>query len=1022
MKFRKIMLLAIFLVSLLAVSLVSAADNVTSDKVTVSDLSDSVSQSIEISDSSINTTCDDLECEDILESSDDGSALELEDEVILESTECDVVSIDESSWFFKDVVWYDGDYNEITHVDIHLIPLEDSITIFIEPYENMEVISEVDLAILNDYDHKIIKLPSELPGITSYNFTFNAKKVSFCVGFWYNETHLTNYANVNQTTIYSFNWCTWDNRTWYDFNLNNTGENYNVTNNTGSNNNTDNAEYLTFTALQYKIDNATDGSTITLENDYVYNSSIDTGGIEISKPLTIDGNNHIIDADSKSRIFNINSDNIVLKNIIFKGGSAGTGGAIINNINTVVSYSGNIIPNEHTAYNCEISSCDFINCHANNGRGGAIYNARPCTCNINSCNFINCSAMDTKDNPRGGGAIYGDSNCNINSCNFTGCSANYGGGAISTNYDTTCNINSCNFSDCSAEKGGAIFSGDYGIRENMANLYVENSIFTNNKASSDGGAICTSQSNLDVLNCIFINNYGDAINAESFYYSENTAVYPYSNEVSYHCNILIKDSNFTNNANDICGDDHTGKYIKVINCIFDDNNLTNDTSELNNLTNNTGDNSSETNATKTTPEIVVPHLDEPSEDGLIPVTLPNDATGTVTLTVDGKDYVFDVVDGKANVKLPDLGNGDYPYTISYSGDTKYKSFTTSGSLKVNITTVNPSDNTTNATENVTTGNTTDTNTTNSTGGNASETNTTKPTPEIVVPPLDKPSDDGSVTITLPSDATGKVTLSINGKSYNYVVENGVVNVIIPNLGDGDYPYTITYSGDTKYSSFTNNGSLKVNKTSVNPIENQTNSTVNPADNKTGNTENNTSHENTTVVDNSKIVASNVKVTYAAGSYYTITVYGTNGELADGETVKVTGKISKSLITTNGVAKFKVTQVPGTYKIIISALGKSVTKTIAVKHLVTLKTVTVKKSAKKLVLQATLGKINGKYLKNKKITFKFNGKKYTAKTNSKGVAKVTIKSSVLKKLKVGKKVTYQATYSKDTVKKTVKVKR
>jgi hypothetical protein len=85
-------------------------------------------------------------------------------------------------------------------------------------------------------------------------------------------------------------------------------------------------------------------------------------------------------------------------------------------------------------------------------------------------------------------------------------------------------------------------------------------------------------------------------------------------------------------------------------------------------------------------------------------------------------------------------------------------------------------------------------------------------------------------------------------------------------------------------------------------------------------------------------------------------------------------------------------------------------------------VTVKRSAKKLVLQATLGKVNGKYLKNKKITFKFNGKKYTAKTNKKGVAKVTIKSSILKKLKVGKKVTYQATYLKDTVKKTVKVKK
>lgn len=88
---------------------------------------------------------------------------------------------------------------------------------------------------------------------------------------------------------------------------------------------------------------------------------------------------------------------------------------------------------------------------------------------------------------------------------------------------------------------------------------------------------------------------------------------------------------------------------------------------------------------------------------------------------------------------------------------------------------------------------------------------------------------------------------------------------------------------------------------------------------------------------------------------------------------------------------------------------------------TLKKVKVKKSAKKLVLQATL-KINGKAVKGKVIKFKFNGKTYKAKTNKNGIAKVTIKKSVLKKLKVGKKVKYQASYGKTTAKRTVKVKR
>ena len=88
---------------------------------------------------------------------------------------------------------------------------------------------------------------------------------------------------------------------------------------------------------------------------------------------------------------------------------------------------------------------------------------------------------------------------------------------------------------------------------------------------------------------------------------------------------------------------------------------------------------------------------------------------------------------------------------------------------------------------------------------------------------------------------------------------------------------------------------------------------------------------------------------------------------------------------------------------------------------TLKKVKIKRSAKKLVLSATL-KINKKAVKGKKLTFKFNGKKYTAKTNKKGIAKVTIKKKVLKKLKVGKKVKYQVSYGKVTVKRTAKVKR
>ena len=62
------------------------------------------------------------------------------------------------------------------------------------------------------------------------------------------------------------------------------------------------------------------------------------------------------------------------------------------------------------------------------------------------------------------------------------------------------------------------------------------------------------------------------------------------------------------------------------------------------------------------------------------------------------------------------------------------------------------------------------------------------------------------------------------------------------------------------------------------------------------------------------------------------------------------------------------------------------------------------------------------MKGKKVTLKFNKKTFKVKTNKKGVATFTIKNSIYKKLKVGKKYTYQVTYLKDTVKKSIKFKK
>lgn len=86
---------------------------------------------------------------------------------------------------------------------------------------------------------------------------------------------------------------------------------------------------------------------------------------------------------------------------------------------------------------------------------------------------------------------------------------------------------------------------------------------------------------------------------------------------------------------------------------------------------------------------------------------------------------------------------------------------------------------------------------------------------------------------------------------------------------------------------------------------------------------------------------------------------------------------------------------------------------------TLSAVKVKKSAKKLVLKATVKDKNGA-VKGKTVEFKFNAKTYHVKTGKNGIAKLTLNKNVLKKLDAGKKVKWQVTYGEKTVKKSLKV--
>ena len=107
--------------------------------------------------------------------------------------------------------------------------------------------------------------------------------------------------------------------------------------------------------------------------------------------------------------------------------------------------------------------------------------------------------------------------------------------------------------------------------------------------------------------------------------------------------------------------------------------------------------------------------------------------------------------------------------------------------------------------------------------------------------------------------------------------------------------------------------------------------------------------------------------------------------------------------------------PGKYTITASYKGSSVKNTITVKKVLYAKSKSVKK-AKTIKYSANLKTSKGKAISYKKITFKVNGKTYSAKTNKKGVATVSFKN-----LKVGK-YSVVVKYLNSQVKTTLKVKK
>ena len=159
---------------------------------------------------------------------------------------------------------------------------------------------------------------------------------------------------------------------------------------------------------------------------------------------------------------------------------------------------------------------------------------------------------------------------------------------------------------------------------------------------------------------------------------------------------------------------------------------------------------------------------------------------------------------------------------------------------------------------------------------------------------------------------------------------------------------------------------------------------------------------------------NMTMYYGAGKYYKVRVLDNYGRIAKKVTVKFTlnGKTYYKKTNSKGIASIKIRLNPKTYTVSATYKGFTVKNKIKVIPLIT-KNIS-KNKVKTIKFTAKLVNSKGKILRNKLITFKLGAIKYKRKTNSKGIATVSLKN-----LKKGKYYIY-STYGKLTVKNTIKI--
>ena len=345
-----------------------------------------------------------------------------------------------------------------------------------------------------------------------------------------------------------------------------------------------------FEAIRNAINNANDGDIIDL-NGLTYHGTV--GKIITNKQITIQ--NGILDGRNIRSECKIEFTGVTLKNIHFTNYNTG-----LNKWDKLFIFRDSHLENVNIT---KSSNNGYMSIFAQfMGSTGANLNfdqitSGTCVADIKystltNVNFTNSKVTDdTKDTDTGQFTVMVQSK--LDNCNFINTSSKQHGGAICMAQQENTVINT-NFINCTAWVGGAIYAhGDF---EDNKKYTIENCKFINCSAEAEGGALGLSHNNMDVKNCVFINNtatkgagimvgginypsaidgdntHGHNITIDNCYFEKNNAIQEGGAiHISGDNNTVLKSQFYDNEAPEGGAVHITGDNAAAIDSIFDDN-------------------------------------------------------------------------------------------------------------------------------------------------------------------------------------------------------------------------------------------------------------------------------------------------------------------------------------------------------------------------------------------------------------------------------------------------------------------